>query len=444
MKRSVVIALAVTAILLIVLFAIFGSGSSKKFNWMETYKENSVQPYGTKVVRSMLDDFFPDGEVKDIKTDLPTDLPLRPDGGANYVFVGEAMFLDTADVEQLLEFVSNGNNAFISCKSLPYDLMFYLYYHVCLDEFGLDVPWNDLNTTRDTMALMNFFHNDLLDSLDYEYRYVSKNVVRRYNWHYLDSIYFCNMDNGFSELGSFKDRFGREHVNFAMIPYMEPDEEDDPGGMFYIHTNPIAFTNFQMVDEIGKGYAEKVLSHLSEGDTYWDAYSRIKEVTSRRRNSLRSNTAELTLGNQTPLKYILENKHLSWAWYTLVGMGILYLMFRAKRRQRIIPVHEANTNTSLEFISTIGALYFNKQNHLKLCQQKMKMFLSFIRNRYGISTKKKDDIFMEKLSKLSSVDQKELSSIFDYYNNINRSSVVSDETLKGFHQALEEIYKKCK
>ncbi len=444
MKRSVVITLFTTAILLIVLFAIFGSGKSKKFNWKETYKEKSLQPYGTSVINKMLDSYVPNGTVKNITTDLPTDLPLETDSTENYVFIGEATFLDTADVERLLDFVARGNNAFISCKSIPHDLMFHLYYYECTDEEGIDVPWNDFAWIQDTMAVMNMHHPDLMDSLDFEYRFIRNNRVSNYRWNYIDSSYFCNMESGMTELGAFKDEEGNEYANFAMIRYSDPDDFSLPGGNVYLHTNPIAFTNFQMIDPIGKEYAEKIFSHLSDGHIYWDAYSRIKEVTSRRRNSIRSNSAELTLANETPLKYILENKHLSWAWYTLIGMAILYLMFRSKRKQRLIPVEEINNNTSLEFISTIGALYYNKQNHLKLCEQKMKMFLSFIRNRYNMGTKKRNEKFFDQLSKRSGVDIKVLKQTFSYYDNIVSSSVVSDETLKGFHRAIEDVEKQCK
>ncbi len=448
MNRSVVIALFSTAILLIVLFAIFGSGSSKKFDWRESYKKKSVQPYGTHVIRKMLEGYNPNQKLKEITKNLPTDLTIKTDAEVadNYVFIGEAMYLDTADVERLLEFVSQGNNAFISSKSIPHDLMFHLYYYECMDFDGLDVPWNDYFVIQDTMITMEFHHPDLKDSLEYDYKYIYKNQTKSYRWHYIDSSYFCDMEYGLTELGaySFPSATNQEYANFAMMRYVNPDDPTAPGGMVYLHTNPIAFTNFQMVDEIGKKYVDKVFSHLSEGDIYWDAYSQIKENISRRRNSIRQNAAELTLSNETPLKYVLENKHLSWAWYTLLGMMVFYLMFRSKRKQRIIPVEHENTNTSLEFISTIGALYFNKQNHKKLCQQKMKIFLSFIRNKYGISTKKRDKQFIEQLSKRTGVPTSTFNDIFKYYDNINGSSVVSDETLKGFHKAMEEVYEQCK
>ncbi len=441
MKRSVAITLLATAILLLVLFVLLGGGGrSKNFSWKESYKINSDQPYGTSIINDMLGSYFPGKGLKKITTDLPTDLPENPSDISNYVFIGEALYLDSADVQQLLKFVANGNNAFISSKSLPYDLMFYVYFEEC----GYDAPWNDYLSKEDTMAVMNFFHHDLEQRVGFDYQYVRKHKTREYRWNYIDSVYLCGMDNGFTELGYFESSDNEQYVNFAKVYYLHMDDYSLPGGTFYFHSNPLAFTNIQMLDEVGKNYAESIFSHLDAGDIYWDNYSQVRESFSRSVNRQRRRDPTMSLSSETPLKYVLENRHLSWAWFTLLGMGALYLMFRAKRRQRIIPIEEGNTNTSLEFISTIGALYFNKKNHKKLCIQKMRMFLSFVRNRYNVPTKKLDKAFAQQLSQKSGVSEDRINEVINYYANISKSSHVSDEKLKGFHQEIEEVYKLCK
>jgi hypothetical protein len=441
MKRSVPITLLITAVLLLLLFAMFGGGGrSKSYDWKENYKANNKSPYGTHIINNILKEYYPSTEFKNISSDFLTDLPEDPDDVSNYVFIGEAQYLDSADVQQLLRFVANGNNVFISSKSLPYDLMFYVYFEEC----GYDAPWDDYSMIQDTLVNMNFYHQDIEDSIGFDYKYIKNHKTNSYRWNYIDSIYFCEMEAGFMELGTFDVMNGAEYVNFAKVRYIDPEDYLKPGGNFYFHTNPLAFTNFQMLDEVGKEYAERVFSHLEEGNIYWDSYSQVRESFSRRLNQTRQNYPTMSLSNETPLKYVLGNRHLSWAWYTMLTMGLLYLMFRAKRRQRIIPVEETNSNTSLEFISTIGALYYNKKNHKKLCQQKMKIFLAFIRNRYGISTKKLDKTFITTVAKRSGIGIDRFNEIINYYNNISKSSFVSDETLKSFHREIEDVYKLCK
>jgi hypothetical protein len=125
-------------------------------------------------------------------------------------------------------------------------------------------------------------------------------------------------------------------------------------------------------------------------------------------------------------------------------MAFLYLIFRAKRRQRIIPVREPNTNTSLEFIETIGRLYFQQNNHLKLEEQKMKLFLNFIRDRYHLPTHNIDEKLIEKLAAVSDVKMDKVKSIFALYKSHSKKGEIFEEQLINFHQAMDYFYKNCK
>ena len=125
-------------------------------------------------------------------------------------------------------------------------------------------------------------------------------------------------------------------------------------------------------------------------------------------------------------------------------MALLYMIFGARRRQRIIPVLEPNTNTSLEFISTIGRLYFIQNNHRKLALQKVKLFQAFIRQRYHIQSARADDDFFNKLALRSEVNIDLIRKIYLLSGNINNSSIVSENTLIELHQLMDRFYKNCK
>ncbi len=425
-KRPVIIFGIAFVLLLLVFLLIKGSGPN--FNWTEDYREKSKEPYGTFVVHGLLDKYFPAHELKDIGSSVEKELPTEEGTEkANYVFVGEGLYMDTSDVDQLLAFVEKGNNALIASKSIPYDLMFYVYYEECNDYF-----WDDYVHIQDSMGRFNMLHDSLKSEMDIDFRFIKKGKADSYKWHYIDSVYFCEEDYSFIRLGTVNG----DKVNFAKIKYGE--------GYFYFHTNPIAFSNIQLLDEVGLEYASKVFSHLDEGPIYWDTYSRVRESVSRRRNSMRELNPERELSGEGPLDYILDQPSLTWAWYLLLACGFLYLLFRAKRSQRIIPVIEGNQNTSLEFISTIGSLYFLQNDHKKLSIQKMKLFLGHVRNRYSITTKEINEEFVKKLSIKSEVPEKVINKILEFYQNIKGSTFISDKTLIDFHQALEMFYKNRK
>jgi len=220
-------------------------------------------------------------------------------------------------------------------------------------------------------------------------------------------------------------------INFMRAPYGE--------GTFYLHTTPIVFSNYHLLDSTNLAYANGAFSYLPPGKIYWDEYSKTLEAVGRQRNN-----SQRQLSAESPLQYILSQPALTWAWYLLLAMGLLFLLFRTKRRQRVIPVLQPNTNTSLEFVSTIGRLYFLQNSHRKLALQKMKLFQNFVRERYQIRGHELDAEFIEKLIAKSEVSPKLIDKILLIHRNITNSKLVTENTLIDFHNLMDEFYRTCK
>ncbi len=428
-KRPFII-FGIAALLILTIFIIFRS-SKDRYNWDENYKESNKSPYGTFIVYNLLKDYFPDHELLDVSKSIFDDLApekIEPSGQpANFVFIGEGLYMDSSDVEQLLAFVAVGNTAFISSKSIPYDLMYGVYSEKCNGNY-----WDDYVNLKDSLVSINLMHSDLKDQYGFEYNFLYRDKLYQYQWQYIDSIYFCEADYSFVALGNINGKY----ANFAKANYGK--------GAFYLHTTPIAFSNIQLLKKQGLSYANKIFSHLSDGPIYWDKYSRVQEDISRRRNQMATYSPNSRLSHEGPLSYILKQPSLAWAWYLALATGLLYLLFRAKRKQRIIPVMDVNTNTSLEFISTIGRLYFLQNDHKKLCLQKMKLLLSYVRDRYNIPTKQLDETFISNLSLRSEVPENVINKIVMMYQNIKKSGFVSEKTMIDYHLEMDKFYKNRK
>jgi hypothetical protein len=151
-KRPFII-FGIAALLILTIFIIFRS-KRDRYSWVENYEETNKSPYGTFVVYNLLKDYFPDHKFSDISNNFLEDLPLKDtlngEQSANFIFIGEGLYLDTSDVDQLLDFVEAGNTAFISSKSIPYDLMYYVYSQDCNGSF-----WYDYIDLEDTLVSMN-------------------------------------------------------------------------------------------------------------------------------------------------------------------------------------------------------------------------------------------------------------------------------------------------
>lgn len=424
--RNAFIALGFLALITLVFF-IYLRGGGQRLSWGESYEEKDLNPYGSHVSYELLSNFYPDESFEVLDKKLEEGLPLDSTKQHNYVFIGPNLLLDSVDIEQLLQFVDKGNTAFIISKAVPYDLMFHVYFQECNY-----IPWDDYAVHWDTAINTNLLHPDLADESGFKNKYVRNYKTSSYRWKYIDTSYFCNEDYGFVKLGTMNDSL----ANFAMMKHGK--------GEFYFHTTPLAFSNITLLKRNNLPYFYKVFSHLKKGTILWDANNRTIESFNRRRNQISGSDPNRTLNSEGPLKYILSQESFAWAWYLSLFTGLLYLIFRAKRRQAIIPVTAANTNSSLEFISTIGRLYFLQNDHKKLCLQKMKLFLSFVRDRYSIPTKLINDLFITKLSKKSEITEELIHKIFKYHNNIKSSSFVSEQTMVEFHVLMDQFYKKCK
>jgi hypothetical protein len=381
----------------------------------------------------MLESHFEGKEFTKMDTKLSENMPTKTKEVANYIFIGEGMFLDSADLQTLLGFAENGNNVFISAKSFSQTLMEdYLYDYSA----NCEVFWEGLEVNRDTAATLNFFHKNLVQEEGTMFRYARNGETVPYRWHYFNKNYFCGNEyydyETFRSIGDMND----DEVNFVKVPFGE--------GNFYLHSTPLAFTNYHMIEEYGLAYANKVFAHLDEGDIYWDAFNHVGEVQPQNDDEDDEIFEPVSLSDKSPLEYILSQDSLRWAWYLLLALGALYLIFRAKRRQRIVPVNEPNTNTSLEFIESIGRLYFQQNNHKKLEEQKMKLFLGFIRERYNLPVHNTDHQFIDKLILVSGVPEQKVKAIFSLYESHSKKPEIFEEQLINFHQAMDYFYKNCK
>lgn len=416
-NRNTLIVIVITVLLLGMGYWLIGRGKKLKHVWAENYKVESKEPFGTEFIFKMLEHRHPSAKVvkKHISEVLNDTVNYKT--GNNYVFIGADIYMNEADRSALFEFVGRGNNAFIASRSVPDEIMEELYAGECGE-------WTALHTIRDTTSTFNFFKETLRHPTGYKYAYRNADLPASYGWQLINGSYFCDSSTSFAAIG-YMDSF---YVNYAGIPYQ--------GGKFYIHTAPIAFSNYFMRDSSAVAYADVVFSHISDGPILWDEYSKIYKY--------KSNNDDGGQDNQTPLSYILSQTSLRYAWYLLIAGAILYLVFMARRRQRIIDVIEPNTNTSLAYISTISTLYLSHANHIAIAHHKMKYFNTFTRTKYGIALHSEDDEQVMKLAHKSNIPARDIKNILKQYARIAKLNEINEDTLISFHRELEHFYKNCK
>lgn len=478
-KKSLIIIAVIGVVILIFAFRTCSDSSFlKRYNWEETYKDKKNHVYGTYVIKRFLEYTSTRGRT-DIDLKLSKYFDEDESFNGSYIFIGEAMLLDKSDAKALADFVGSGNNAIISAKVFPNTLSKEIFtpcrdneevyesvfieddgvyeeveyyeeddYEEKEEEYGEEIAAaHDSITARehadnvyeqwkhvdnDYLDFVNIYEKEIKMDLDSSFREVDETLpifrtykntfTRSRSWYYLHDSISCIANNDIEVLGYMDE----DKVNFFELPYKD--------GSFYIHTNPLVFTNEQLLYDDNMDYVTGVLSACDQENWYWDDYSRTDRSQGERRNGRQN-----YLSNKGPLSYILNQAPLAWAWYCLLAMGLLFLLFRAKRKQRVIPVTVENENTSLAFINTIGTLYFRKNDHRQLCKDQLQLWLEKIRMQFRVNTSQLDNTFVAKLSIKSKVPKEEIQSILDFYDNIDSSNFVSENTMIQFYQKINQF-----
>ena len=374
-------------------FVLFEYYKPKPIDWRATYQNDDKIPFGTRAVFDLLPSLMRQPSVEMVRvpvyslmTEKP--LPLR----SNYVAVCENFAAGGYDTRELLRYVARGNTAFLSAYAFSDTLSRALGFRAVLK--------NPLEA--DSTLRSNF---------------VGPNLARKggYNFRHDDGRNFLvvkKQNTGISVLA----RNARNEAIFLRIPHGK--------GLFYIHNLPIALTNYYLLFPATADYMAKAFSYLPAQPTYWDEYQK----------QGRFNENEKSL-----LRYIYKQPALTWAYFIgLVGL-VLYALFAGKRTQRVIPVVQLPQNTSLEFVKTVGRMYFQQNDHDNVARKKIQYFLADLRERYLMNTQVLDTEFTETLARKSGVPLEDTQDLVRILSQAQRAVSLSEYNLLTINAAIENF-----
>ena len=399
MNKNILIGAGAAILIGVFMYFFLTNEKPKVFNWNESYNIESQQPYGTFIIHELMKRSY-DGHYTQINSPLSSLLSTEYTNSV-YILIGENAYYTDQDLDTLLDFTYNGNETFIATNYFPYRLINSLIDEECGRIEFIDSEQADMRLAE--------------NESEFSYKHIYNQEPYQYSWMYLDSL---ECAENLSVLGYIDS----DKVNFVDIVYGE--------GHLYFYTTPLTFTNYYLTREELLAYTEEVMQVTHGENLYWDEYSKKAFTPDKSRNN--------------PMKYILSQPPLRWAWYLLIFAVLIYFLFYAKRRQRIIPVLEKNRNTSIEFAETMGYLYYEEQNHKKIADHIWSLFLSYIRHRYYIHPQKMEPAIIKKVSLKSQVPETEVEAIVKIYEKLDFKVEISTEDLMSFHNKIESFYKKSK
>lgn len=156
-------------------------------------------------------------------------------------------------------------------------------------------------------------------------------------------------------------------------------------GNFYLHSEPLILTNYYLIKPGSEVYVENVFSYLPDRRTIW-----FTDATSE--------------SSSSPLRFILSQPPLRYAWWLFLAALLMFVVFNVKRRQRIIPIIQPLPNKSVEFVRSIGNLYLQEGDFHDMMAKKAQYFLHRVRTELLLDTRIPDENFAAKLSLKTGTD----------------------------------------
>ena len=406
-------------------------------DWNKTYEYDDQDPFDLYVLYELL-------EARDAGLTLITDSlpPLSNDAivDANYVFVGEYAYYNQRDITHLLSFVERGNNAFIAADRLPEELAEQLYGSDCYyEEYDIYNGQPSYYYQDDGPA---YTDSVVLTLSDYDASYQLSNIYKfkPYSsyWSHIPEYHLCDPELDNSSVGYIATG-DTSHIAYVRLAWGD--------GAFYFNTLPQFFTNYYLVDTIHQDYAEGALAmSLTDGPVFWDEASRVPPAVARQRRQQQQQNRvprefqgrNLLSGNEA-LSYIQNQPSLALAWYLIIVAVFLYVFFRGKRRQRIIPIINRRENSSQRFIDTLSRLVFQKGNHAALARQELRSLKFHLLDKYGIRWQSSDPL-PENFAELTGASSEVIVRANIEISIINSSQAIDESALVKFHRAIEPLY----
>lgn len=371
----------------------------RKINWAESFSRLHTIPFGCYILYEELDVLFPTEEIIEFTDPIYNSMDELDVNDHIYVSLNRDWSADQLDLDVFLDFVGSGNSAFIAAERFPSTL---------LDTLGLQLSteWQSVSFSENPTSQREWIQNELTLECDSIEKWIEQ---RDFNFVYLE-LDSANIQSRI--LG----RIDSIRANFVGTPFGE--------GMIFLNTSPFMFTNFNLLEADNHSYVAGCLSYLGGDVVIWDEYYK----------------AGRTKYAQSPLATLLKDRSFRVAIYLgLIGI-LLFMIFHAKRRQRIIPVIEPYKNTSLDFARTLGDLYYEQGNHSDLATKKVAYLKDYLHETYRMNNITFKEAEIPFVARRSGHTESFVKSLYQIISRVQLGEKITAQILEGLNQKLRDFY----
>ena len=389
------------AIFLLLMFAI-ECRLPKKFVWAPSFSHYDKQPFGCAVFDSLLSTSLPKGYSLSRKTfyELEQEDTISRRG---ILVATNNLSLTDVDVEAILKIAKRGNKI---------------------------------------MLVSNSFNRNLEDTLDFNssYSYFSPALLKKYAAASLekDTLFWIGDSAAYPRQSFyFYPQLCSSYLMPDSLPAKVLAEKGIPSvpialsypwgkGEIILVSTPLLFTNYGVLDGKNATYIFRLLSQMGD-------------LPIVRTEGYMKQTAQIQM---SPFRYFLSQRPLRWALYLTMFTIILFMVFTARRRQRVIPIIYQPENKSLEFTELIGTLYFQKKNHADLVRKKFTYFAEALRRNIQVDVEEEVDegTLYRKIAYKTGMEEEKIARLFAGLRPVIKGERnVSEQEMKDYIDGMNEI-----
>jgi hypothetical protein len=404
-----------------VLLALFFASCShrrtenKKIDWTVTLDAADKKPYGAYLAYESLPFYFPEAKVDTIPKGFRfNNIYYRVDrfGEAPQllILVGLKFQVSPEEWKQLHDFIKAGNEVMIFCSYLDSNICndLHLVHH---DYSGASWEEEKLTAFRDgsdNEGILSIFPND-------QTRY-------GYKGRYLHRYFEALADSDADFLPSTYDDIYEPDTLGQVVTYdahekkvYKPDfirytiDGKYSRGHLTLHYAPLVLSNYFLLQGHNKDYLAAIWNTLPTHiyNIYWGSFRNHSQATG--------------------LGVLWAFPPIRWALLLSIFGLLWYVLFELKRRQKAIAVVPPLKNESVEFVETIGQLYYNSRDHGNLADKIIQQFLEQVRLRYRLNTSMINSEFAHQLSIRSGVSEALAQEVCEQINVVRLRSIKIDE-----------------
>ena len=377
----------------------------RKYQWVPTFAHNDPQPFGCMVFDSVLAASMPHGYTVERRTlwQMEKDSVFKEPKAV--------MIVTEEDIDNqraaVLRLASKGNTMLVATTDL----------YRWADTLGIDYNYNNpfrLSEIAGKNAKKGLllWKNDTLCQWSVYVQIIERTLEIP------DSIKCEQLASFFGVTVNSKNK--------NALPVVAVSFRIGDGELILVSA-PLLLTNYMMLSGDGHLFIARLMD-------------RLKHLPVIRTESYMSGTAQT---EQTPLYVLLKEPPLRWAVYLTMLTILLFCIFTARRRQRVIPVIRQPQNGNLEFARLIGSLYWQQHDNAGLLAKKLAYTTEELRRQTGIDITVPGGLPAAPLQQLSALTGRNPEDLRLLLKNIQQAATgnyaVSDQELKTYIDELDNL-----